>query len=384
MFYVSLEWLAVMAGTFSLYWLTPDPWRRWTLVVVTGLLLAYLAPLSAAILVGFTATTCLVARQPRLAGWMVVAATLAFVAVLGLFKFGARGATYETIVNQGLIPLGLSYYTFRCLHLIYERYRGNFAETQPAEIVSYLFFLPTLLVGPIHRFGAYQRDLYRVRLDRTQLGEGLERILYGYVKIAFLGNYLINGQIGEWMRGLQSEHPSLYAYLWIVLGGCNLYVQFSGFADIAIGFARLLGFRVIENFNWPYLSRNLSEFWQRWHVSLTSWCRDYVYGSVVSLTRSPALGALATLMVIGLWHELSLRYICWGLFHGFGLIAWQRFQGLKRRLPTVVRPPAQLALRVLSTLFTLHYVWFGFAIVRQPDLAGTLRMWHAATIGFFL
>ena len=118
MFYVSLEWLAVMAGTFSLYWLTPDPWRRWTLVVVTGLLLAYLAPLSAAILVGFTATTCLVARQPRLAGWMVVAATLAFVAVLGLFKFGARGATYETIVNQGLIPLGLSYYTFRCLHLI--------------------------------------------------------------------------------------------------------------------------------------------------------------------------------------------------------------------------------------------------------------------------
>lgn len=383
MSYVSLAWLTVMVATFSLYWLTPEPWRRWTLVAVTAAFLAYMSPVSAVILVGFTATTCLIAGRPRIAGWMVVAATLGFVAVLGAFKFGARGASYETILNEGLIPMGLSYYTFRCLHLIYERQRGNFAETRPAEIVAYLFFLPTLIVGPIHRFGAFQRDLYRVRLDLAQLGEGLERILYGYVKIAFIGNYLIAGRVGDWMQGIQSQHPSLYAYLWIVQGGCNLYFQFSGFADIAIGFARLLGFRVIENFNWPYFSRNLSEFWQRWHISLTGWCRDYVYGAVASVTRSPALGAMATLLVIGLWHELSLRFICWGLFHGFGLIAWQRFQLLKRRLPAVEWPPARALFVGLSTLLTVHYTWFAFAIVRKPDLAGVLEVWSAATIGFF-
>ena len=384
MSYVSLEWLAVMAGTFSLYWLTPEPWRRWTLVAVTAIFLACMAPLSAAILVGFTAVTCLIARQPRPAGWTVIAATLGFVAILGCFKIGARGASYETIINEGLIPMGLSYYTFRCLHLIYERHRGNFAETRPAEIIGYLFFLPTLVVGPIHRFGDYQRDLYRVRLEPSRLGEGLERILYGYVKIAFIGNYLISGVIDEWVDGLEVAHPSLHAYFWIVQGGCNLYFQFSGFADVAIGFALLLGFRVIENFDWPYLSRNLSEFWHRWHISLTSWCRDYVFGAVVSVTRSPSLGAIATLLVIGLWHELSLRFICWGLFHSVGLITWQRFQMLKRRLPTVIWPPARAALTVLSTLLTLHYVWFAFAIVRQPDLAGVLRVWRAATIGFFL
>ncbi len=383
MSYVSLAWLTVMVATFSLYWLTPEPWRRGTLVAVTAVFLAYMAPVSAVILVGFTAVTCLIARQPHPAGWVVATVTVGFIAILSVFKFGARGASYETILREGLIPMGLSYYTFRCLHLIYERHRGNFAETRSAEIVAYLFFLPTLVVGPIHRFGAFQRDFYRVRLDLTLLGEGLERILYGYVKIAFIGNYLIGGRLGDWMHGIQSEHPSLYAYLWIVQGGCNLYFQFSGFADVAIGFARLLGFRVIENFNWPYFSKNLSEFWQRWHISLTSWCRDYVYGAVVSVTRSPALGAIATLLVIGLWHELSLRFICWGLFHGFGLIVWQRFQIVKRRLPAVVWPPAQAALAVLSTLLTVHYTWFAFAIVRKPDLAGVLSVWGAATIGFF-
>lgn len=372
-----------MASTFSLYWLTPARWRQWSLVTLTLAFLVYLSPASALILTVFTGITAWIAARPPPSGKLIWAATLAFVAVLAFYKTGARGQPIEVIITEGLIPLGLSYYTFRCLHLIYERYRGRFKEAPLQEIVGYLFFLPTIVVGPIHRFDDYQRDRYRVRLDPALLGQGMERILYGYVKIGFLGNYLVTGKVGGWIAALPPEQASLAAYLWIVQGGFNLYFQFSGFADIAIGFSRLLGFRVLENFNWPYLQKNLSDYWRNWHISLTGWCRDYVYTAVVSSSRSPALGALATLIAIGLWHELSLRFICWGLFHGFGLIVWQRFQDIKPYLPQIEMPVVKHILNVLSILLTVHYVWFGFAIVRTASLSEALAVWQTATIGFF-
>jgi len=380
--YVSLEWAAWMVGTFSLYWLTPSRWRQSVLIALSLIFMASISPISAAILCVFAAITWLTVRSEAPSGKLVAAVTIAFVAVLATFKLQARGQSIEAIISHGLIPLGLSYYTFRCLHLIFERYLGRFREVRLSEVIGYLFFLPTIVVGPIHRFGDYQRDLYRVRLESGNLWRGLERILYGYVKIGWFGDHLINGLLGNYVSKLPPENASLAAYLWIIQGGLNLYFQFSGYADIAIGFSRLLGFRVIENFNWPYLQRNLSDFWRSWHISLTSWCRDYIYTSVVSRSRSPALGAMATLLAVGLWHEISLRFVCWGLFHGFGLVVWQRFQSAKPHLPQVKSRVLRLAWRIFSTVFTAHYVWFGFAIVRKHSLQDVLHVWSAATIGF--
>jgi len=380
--FVSLEWAMWMVATFSLYWLAPPNWRQATLIALTMAFLAYRSPGSLAILIAFAFLTWTVVRLPRPSSLVVVAVTLAFVAILASFKLQARGQAIESIISEGLIPLGISYYTFRCLHLIFERYRGRFAGAMPREIAGYLFFLPTIVVGPIHRFGDYQRDVHRVRFEPALIAEGLERILYGYVKIGFLANYLVNGQLDA----LRTQFPptsGLANYLYIVEGGLNLYFQFSGYADIAIGFARLLGFRVIENFNWPYLQKNLSDYWRNWHISLTSWCRDYVYTTMVSFVRSPAIGALTTLIVIGLWHEISFRFIVWGLYHGFGLIVWQRFQALKPHLSPVTSKPARAILTAISTVFTVHYVWFGFVIVRKPDLAQVWDVWTAATVGFF-
>jgi len=382
--YISLDWAVWMVATFSLYWLATGRWRQWVLVALTAGFVGYLSPISAAILLAFTAVTSWLVARRSLSGMQVWGATLMFAAVLVFYKAGARGQPIEVIITEGLIPLGLSYYTFRCLHLIYEKYRGRFIEVPTREIVGYLFFLPTIVVGPIHRFDDYQRDRYRVRLDASDLRTGLERILYGYVKIGFLGNHLVTGKGGALIAALPPEDAAMAAYLWIVQGGLNLYFQFSGFADIAIGFSRLLGFRIIENFNWPYLKTNLSDYWRSWHISLTGWCRDYVYTAVVSASRSPALGALATLIVIGLWHELSLRFICWGVYHGIGLIAWQRFQELKPRLPSIESPLARRGLTALSVLFTIHYVWFGFVIVRTTSLSETFTIWKTATLGFIL
>jgi alginate O-acetyltransferase complex protein AlgI len=156
--------------------------------------------------------------------------------------------------------------------------------------------------------------------------------------------------------------------------GFNLYFQFSGFSDIAIGFARLLGFRVMENFNWPFLQKNISDFWRCWHISLTSWCREYIYTSVIATTRSPALGVLATLIAIGLWHEVSLRYLAWGFYHGLGIIVWQQWQHLWSSYPEVRLPVFRWTRDLLSTLLTLHFVWLGFLLVRQPDFAAMFEM----------
>ena len=152
--------------------------------------------------------------------------------------------------------------------------------------------------------------------------------------------------------------------------GFTLYFMFAGYSDIAIGFARMLGFRIMENFNWPYLKKNISEFWNAWHISLTSWSREYIFTSVIATTRSPALASVASLVSIGLWHEVSVRYLLWGIYHGLAVAIWQRFQTVRKHSPvTVTSRPARLGLDILSTVLTVHFVWLGFLLVRQTSVA---------------
>jgi len=172
-----------------------------------------------------------------------------------------------------------------------------------------------------------------------------------------------------WAADQAPPESALALYLLMLQIGFNLYFQFAGYSDIAIGFARLLGFRVMENFDRPFLQKNISDFWRCWHISLTSWAREYVYGGVVSLSRSPALAALATLVAIGLWHEISLRYLLWGCYHGAGIVIWQRLQPLWRRFPAVQQPALRGMIDAASILLTLHFVLLGFLLVRQPDVA---------------
>jgi len=275
-----------------------------------------------------------------------------------------------------IIPLGLAYYVLRCVHYMIEYYKGSIPAHSFRDVVNYLFFIPTIVVGPIHRFAPFLADHRRKRWDASMLSEGLERIVYGYVKIVVLGNYLVSSKMAGYIGSLDPENVALILYLDVVRTGLNLYFQFSGFSDVGIGFARLLGYRVMENFNWPFLQQNISDFWRCWHISLTSWCREYVYATVVSMTRSPALGAMATLLVIGLWHEASIRYVVWGIYHGLGIVLWQQFQRVKPWLPSVGDGLLSKGVNVFSVALTVHYVWFSFVIVRQPTLGDVWQIYR--------
>jgi len=359
---LSVTWLLWMWLTVSLYWLVPREGRGLVLIALTAAFLVIHDPRSVVLLSAFTLITHGAARAPTVTTRMAVTAIGTMVAVLFLFKVG-QTVQEDWLLHTLVIPLGLSYYTFRCIHVVLERLKGHLPTLSFRDLAGYLFFLPTLVVGPIHRIDDYRRDVVRQRFDSALLSEGAERILYGYAKIAILGNVLVEGQFGALIAAVPEDHEALVLYLTTVQTGLNLYFQFSGFSDIAIGFALLLGFRVIENFNWPYLQSNISAFWRSWHISLSQWCRHYIFGTVVSMTRSPTLGVLATMITIGLWHEISLRFLLWGTYHGLGIIVWQRTARWGERLDRMT--PAALAgpVHVLKVLLTVHFVWFGFVIL---------------------
>jgi alginate O-acetyltransferase complex protein AlgI len=140
----------------------------------------------------------------------------------------------------------------------------------------------------------------------------------------------------------------------------------------------------MENFNWPLLQKNISEFWKAWHISLSSWCREYVYMVAVSFTRRPAIGVLATMLAIGLWHEASHRYLLWGVYNGLGILVWQQFQTMKRWLPELPIRNARwfrIGTHALAVLATFHFVMFGFVLVLQPTVAKALEFYRVMLLG---
>lgn len=364
-------WLIALLVTPMLYWLSPVRFRDPMLALLTAGFLGYVAPESLAVLSLFAISTYWLTSGRQVRGWRALTAGVIVVAVLLTYKYLAVSVS-NTVAGQ-IIPLGLSFYSIRCLHYIVERYKGSYAPHRFEDFAFYLFFLPTILAGPIHRFGEFARDRRRKRWDNALFADGLERILYGYAKIAVVGNFLISNRFAAFIDSIDPAHSALIEYLRILRHGFNLYFQFSGYSDVAIGFGLLLGYRVMENFDWPFFKSNISEFWRSWHISLTSWVREHVYMLGVVLTRSTLAAAILSMIALGMWHELSVRYIVWGAYHGVGIAVWQLFQKCK--------PPSLMAknrfvihaTRALSVLVTFHFVMFGFAIVKEPTLEGAVR-----------
>ena len=304
-------------------------------------------------------------------GWIYILSVFLLASIFISYKI-ITGPIKDFYSIEMLLPFGIGYYTLRCVHYVLEHYKGNIRTNDIHDISSYLLFVPTLFIGPINRFPAYFRDKKRHRWNQSLFNEGLERIIFGYVKIALLDNFLVNEINDSLLARVDESNVSLVLYITMVKIGISLYLQFSGHSDIAIGFARLLGFKVLENFSWPYLATNISKFWQSWHISLTSWSREYVYMGVISISRSSTLASLSSLIAIGLWHEVSLRYLLWGFYHGLAIVVWQRFQYVKKSMPKITNSLLCSLLKCFSIALTLHYVWLGFLLVRQDSMSDVL------------
>lgn len=357
---VSVEAVLAIAGTVVVFWALPRRWPRlrWGLLSAAGFaFLAAAAPYSALLLAGLTLTSFALVRWPvgAVPRYAYAAATFVLLLVLRPTFGGAS------------IWLGAAFYILRIIHVTIEAARGTLPRLQFLDYLVYMAFPPTLPLGPIERLPWFQRETLRWRWTPAFFAGGLETMLYGYFQVVFLANYLVDQFL--WAHISEVANDCLRDWLECMRYATSLYLNFAGYSDIAIGFALLLGIRIRENFRRPYLAANIVDFWRRWNISVTSWCRDYVNLPALALTRNRSVAAIASMVVLGLWHEVSWRHLLWGVFNGIGIAVWRAWRNLRERVPLAESRIEKIAAWALTMAFVLA----SFAITKENTVDGSLR-----------
>ena len=298
--------------------------------------------------------------------WLAVSVVVSL-ALLAVFKYadffiGTVNSVFGSHLPlwQLALPIGISFFTFQCLSYTVDVYRG----TAPVQknIISfgaYVSLFPQLIAGPIVRYVDVARELD----DRTHSLEdfrlGMRRFLVGLSKKILIANQL--GQLTEIFRS-SADKSVLFYWMYAIAFALHIYFDFSGYSDMAIGLGRIFGFHFIENFNYPYLSKSIAEFWRRWHMSLGSWFRDYVYipmgGNRVGKVRW-IFNILVVWMLTGLWHGAAWNFVLWGLLYALFLLL-EKFLPLDK-LPVIVR-----------RVYVLLVVLLGFVLFNATSLTQAL------------
>ncbi|MHB8809839.1 MAG: MBOAT family O-acyltransferase, partial [Desulfobulbaceae bacterium] len=309
--------------------------------------------------------------------WLLALGVLLNLAPLFVFKYAGFVLTSLNAIPgvnllPGLragnlhLPVGISFFTFQALSYLVDVYR----QVVPAErgLVNcglYIAMFPQLLAGPIVRYHDLARQLAQRTVSREGLAAGAERFVLGLGKKVLLADPL----------GVQSDRIFLLpaadlstpaAWLGAVCYTLQLYYDFSGYSDMAIGLGRMFGFVLPENFNYPYISRSIREFWRRWHMSLSAWLRDYLYiplGGNRGGTGRTLMNLLLVFLLCGLWHGANWTFVVWGVWHGLFLV-------LERLVP--VQTQSRL-LRAGGWLYATLVVMLGWVLFRSPDLTSALQ-----------
>lgn len=280
-------------------------------------------------------------------------------AVLGFFKY--EGFVLDTL--NGILPvhisyhalplpIGISFYTFQILSYIIDVYRGNVkVQTNLPNFALYVTMFPQLIAGPIVQYADVDEQLASREISRTKFGEGSMYFIRGLAKKVLLAN--TSGMIFTEVSGLAKDNIAVMtAWLGAFAYMFQIYFDFSGYSDMAIGLGKMFGFEFNMNFNYPYVSKSITEFWRRWHISLSSWFRDYVYiplgGNRVSKIKH-IRNLLIVWFLTGLWHGAAWNFVAWGLYYGVLLIIEKYLLSpVLDRLPDVVRHIYSIVLVVIG------------------------------------
>lgn len=313
--------------------------------------------------------------------WASVALSLFFV---GFFKYANFFAgNYAMLVGDRdwqpydiVLPVGISFFTFQAMSYNIDLYRGNVQLCRsPVKFFLFISFFPQLVAGPIVRASSFLPQLQvPVHLTRENLIIGAQIFLGGAIqKVLFADNLSI-------FVDRVYESPEIYTTgtLWLAVFayGMQIFCDFSGYSLMAIGIARILGFTLPENFRMPYISTSVTEFWRRWHISLSTWLRDYLYislgGNRKGVTRTQ-VNMMITMVLGGLWHGASWNFVIWGALHGLALAVnrgWTVWTKGRFEIPEAWSPVTRLVSWALTLLFVL-LAWVPF---RSPDFATTQEM----------
>ncbi len=326
-------------------------------------------------------------RQRKLILSCSIVLNLGVLAVFKYFNFFSSGVGWITQLLghpirapylDVLLPVGISFYTFQSMSYTIDVYRRKIEPARNfAEFCVFVSFFPQLMAGPIVRASQLLHQ-FRVPpvLDDRRALEGVYRILLGLLKKVILADFLAVNFVDAVFADPAAQSTGR---LWLGLVGYSfqLYGDFSGYSDIAIGSAALLGFRIPENFNRPYLARSMKEFWERWHISLSTWLRDYLYfsmgGSRGSTARTYA-NLFVTMFLVGLWHGAAWNFVIWGLYIATVMVLTRAVHqwSERRGLGLAWNGPASWALRILF-FFTLALSWPIFRAQTPADMAAYYR-----------
>ena len=299
--------------------------------------------------------------------------------ILGVFKyynffvenldalFGVLGWHLDWVTVNIILPVGISFYTFQALSYTIDVYQRKITATHdPVEFFAYISFFPQLVAGPIERATNLLPQFQQQRhFDYAKAVDGMRQMLWGFLKKLVIADNCATVVNDYW--GHYAELPGLTLFLLGVLFTFQIYCDFSGYSDIAIGCARLFGFNLMRNFNFPYFSRSIPEFWRRWHISLTTWFRDYIYFPLGG-SRCDKWKIIRNVYIVwgisGLWHGANWTFVCWGLFHATLLAIYNLF-GINTKYKNVVAfgrylPNIKETLQIALTFFLAVIGWIIF------------------------
>ena len=304
------------------------------------------------------------------AKWALILCSFIDIGLLGVFKY--TGFAFENInalfgtslVSEIVLPIGISFYTFQMMSYVIDVYRGD-AGVQK-NIISfgcYVSLFPQLIAGPIVQYKTVAEQLDDRRETADLFASGVKRFTVGLAKKILIANNV--GALWDTVSATDlSALPTLTAWIGIIAFTFQIYFDFSGYSDMAIGLGRMFGFEFLENFNYPYISRSITEFWRRWHISLSSWFRDYVYiplGGNRKGFPKQLRNILTVWLLTGIWHGASWNFVAWGLYFGIILIAEKLFLlKLLDKLP-----------KVISHLYAILLFVYGWVIFALEDMGGT-------------
>ncbi len=386
----TLSLILAFAVITALYYVTPKKRRLYFLFCANVLFYLLCDYKMFAILAAETVWTFLcggwMGRNKNRKGWLIAGIIPVIMALFGFKYFGffcesinsaltAFGIGTTEMTLKLLIPLGISYYSFRMIGYLIDVYKQKYEhETNFITYAVFTSFFVHIISGPIERYDRFRKSVSEGLTFRSELAQkGFQRILLGLFMKAVIANRL-SGYVST-VFDSPGTHPSLALWLAAFFYSVQLYCDFAGYSEIAVGFSNLLGFDTIENFRRPYLSMNIRDFWSRWHISLSSWLRDYLYislgGNHCSKLRR-ALNVMVTFLICGMWHGAGWNFLFWGGYHGVLNILTPKEREKKR----------SFIYQLFSVLFTFVVVMFGWIFFRSSSLGTAFLYIKRMFVGF--
>jgi len=312
--------------------------------------------------------------------------------VLGIFKYAnffvanvdavlSATAVRSTplAIPHVLLPIGISFFTFHAISYVIDVYRRDAtAQKSPVHAALYLLLFPQLIAGPIIRYRDIADQLARRLVTLDDFAYGTRRFVIGLAKKMLIAN-IVAAPTDRIFAMPLAQLSAAHAWLGIVCYTLQIYFDFSGYSDMAIGLGRMFGFRFPENFAWPYIASSVPDFWRRWHISLSTWFRDYLYIPLGGNRVSPARryrNLVLVFFLCGLWHGASWNFVIWGLWHGIFLVVERVFRRAANATPDAT-PRAVLDWPIWGHVYTMTVVMIGWVFFRADTLTGALGFLRA-------